>query len=85
MTLFLTGVRNPKEAEISVNEFLKTKNIQGNVIYEKLDVGNMTSVREFAKVIREKHSKIDLLINNGNLNLIIFMCIFKKIFLLSFK
>lgn len=40
--------------------------MQGNLIYEKLDVGDMTSVREFAKIVQEKYKKIDLLINNGN-------------------
>lgn len=66
-----SGVRDTIGAKQAVNEFLKSKNIQGNVVYEKLDIGLMSSVRDFAKAIKNKYGKIDLLINNGKLIVII--------------
>lgn len=37
------------------------------VTYEYLDTGNLKSVRQFAKTVQEKYSKIDLLINNAGI------------------
>ena len=54
-------------AKKSVENFIKQPVMLQKIVYEKMDVGDMTSVRNFAKNIQKKYSKIDLLINNGNL------------------
>ena len=35
------------------------------IIYESCDIGDMSSVREFAKRVKERFNGINLLINNG--------------------
>lgn len=35
--------------------------------YEYLDTGNLNSVRQFAKTVQQKYSKIDILINNAGI------------------
>lgn len=48
-----------------VEKALDLSKTKGKVSYEKLDIGNMQSVHQFAGRIKQKHSKIDILINNG--------------------
>lgn len=39
-----------------------------NVEYPKLDIADSSSIKSFAKTIREKHSNVDVLINNAGVN-----------------
>lgn len=39
-----------------------------NVEYPKLDIADSSSIKNFAKTIREKHSNVDVLINNAGVN-----------------
>lgn len=61
------GVRNPKKAEASVAEIVDLSKTKGRLICEKLDVGSFASVREFAKSVQAKFSKIDILLNNAGI------------------
>lgn len=60
-----TGVRDPKSALESVDKVINVKNSKGKLVFEKLDVGSLTSVREFGKKIQVNYEKLDILINNG--------------------
>ncbi|XP_058458923.1 dehydrogenase/reductase SDR family member on chromosome X [Malaya genurostris] len=63
----ILGVRNPEGSKKTVEEYLE----QGKVLpgaklhYEKLDIGNLKSVREFAARVQSKFDKIHILINNA--------------------
>ena len=41
----------------------ETKNRK--VFFEKLDLNDLSSVREFAKIFLEKYNRLDILINNA--------------------
>jgi NAD(P)-dependent dehydrogenase (short-subunit alcohol dehydrogenase family) len=59
------GVRRPDECKQTVESELGHLEINGKVFYEKLDIGDMTSVQSFAERIREKFPAVNILINNG--------------------
>lgn len=59
------AVRNIEVAKESVEDFIKDIVMLQKVVYEKCDISDMSSVRDFAKNVQEKYPKINLLINNG--------------------
>jgi NAD(P)-dependent dehydrogenase (short-subunit alcohol dehydrogenase family) len=62
----IVGVRRPDECkQIVERTFLKFA-LKGRVVYEKLDVGDTNSVREFVQRISKKFPAVHVLINNGN-------------------
>ena len=52
------------KAENAVKE-IKEKTPNANITVLKLDLSSLTSVRQFVKSVKEKESKIDILINNA--------------------
>lgn len=68
MTFFISGVRNPRDAERNVAEIVDLGKIEGKLHCEKLDIGDMASVKDFAAKIKTHFKKIDILVNNGNLS-----------------
>lgn len=48
-----------------VEECIDSSLTEGKVFYEKCDLSDMESVKEFAKKVQQKFSAIHLLINNG--------------------
>jgi NAD(P)-dependent dehydrogenase (short-subunit alcohol dehydrogenase family) len=67
--IHFSGVRNVEAARKSVESYIDSSLWMNKVIYEKCDVGDMTSVRQFAKCVQEQCRAINLLINNGNYQL----------------
>ena len=63
----VVGVRDPKLCKEIVGETFNNLNIKGRVFYEKCDVGDMASVREFASTIKKKFQAVNLLVNNGKI------------------
>ncbi|XP_067633477.1 retinol dehydrogenase 12 [Eurosta solidaginis] len=61
------GVRDPISAEAAVADLVDLKTTGGKLICEKLDIGDMDSVTGFAKKIKERYNKVDLLINNAGI------------------
>lgn len=55
---------NEEKASETINEF---KDISNAIEFQKVDVTKLESVSEAAKKIVEKHSKIDILINNAGI------------------
>lgn len=66
MFLINTGVRDTDQARKAVAQVIDSDK-QKNVVYEKLDVGSIASVRVFAKKVQEKFDKVHILVNNGEL------------------
>ena len=66
------GVRNPKNARISVEKEIDVSQMKGKIYYEELDTGSMESVKKFAAAVKERFSAIDILVNNGKYNCYIF-------------
>ncbi|ALC41808.1 CG11200, partial [Drosophila busckii] len=66
MTVIM-GVRDPVTAEKAVGNIVDLSQTKGKLICEKLDVGDLKSVRAFAQRLKEKHSKIDILLNNAGI------------------
>lgn len=64
LNLFL-AVRNIDVAKKSVDDYIKDPVMLQKIVYEKCDISEMTSVRNFAKNVQAKYPKINLLINNG--------------------
>lgn len=60
------GVRRPDECRELVEKKLGKLELKGRVFYEKLDVGDLASVRSFVGKIREKFPAVNVLINNGD-------------------
>lgn len=63
------GVRDPIAARKSVESFVgaaAATELQ-RVHYERLDIGSMKSVRQFADAVKRKFTKIDILINNAGI------------------
>ena len=50
--------------ETAIND-MKAKNPKADINVLKLDLSSLTSVRQFAKTVAQKESKLDLLINNA--------------------
>lgn len=48
-----------------MEEIVDTTAIAGKIVYERLDTGNMSSVRQFAATVNKAYPKIDILINNA--------------------
>lgn len=64
----IAGVRNPTEAKKNIESRVDFTDFDGvKIDYEYLDTGNLKSVRQFAKSVRQKYSKIDILINNAGI------------------
>lgn len=62
------GVRDPESAQKSVESFVKADlRPAGRIHYERLDIGDMSSVRQFAAIVKTKFTKIDILINNAGI------------------
>lgn len=61
----LTGCRKTEIGEKLLEDFREIGIKTGNIEVQKLDVSSLESVREFAKIVKEKHPKIHYLINNG--------------------
>ncbi|XP_030375253.1 dehydrogenase/reductase SDR family member on chromosome X [Scaptodrosophila lebanonensis] len=66
MTVIM-GVRDPQSAEAAVRSIVDISQSSGKLICEQLDVGDLKSVRAFAQRIKEKYTKIDLLLNNAGI------------------
>ena len=69
MTL-LIGVRNPEEARKLIEGSFDISRTEGKIFYEKCDTADLESVRNFAKKVQERFSKIHILINNGENNIL---------------
>lgn len=67
ISLFSAGVRNPQEAQRNIEKIIDFEEITATITYEYLDTGNMHSIREFADKVKQKWSKIDILINNAGI------------------
>lgn len=64
----IAGVRNPTEAKKNIESRVDFTDLDGvKIDYEYLDTGNLKSVRQFAKSVRQKYTKIDILINNAGI------------------
>lgn len=70
--LFFAGVRDPAQAKAAVTEALAaskrpipTTNLR--IHYERLDIGDMSSVRAFAQRVRQQFPRIHVLINNAGI------------------
>lgn len=63
--IVVMAVRNPEECQGIVEQTIERPLWKERVFYEKCDIGDMTSVREFARKIQSKFDSINLLINNG--------------------
>uniref|UniRef100_U5ESL3 Putative dehydrogenase with different specificities related to short-chain alcohol dehydrogenase n=1 Tax=Corethrella appendiculata TaxID=1370023 RepID=U5ESL3_9DIPT len=61
----ILGVRNPDEAKKTVEKYLEHHKLTGKLHYEKLDIGDMTSVKQFAEKVKEQFQQIHILINNA--------------------
>lgn len=68
MTVVLAA-RNPDECETLLRKSLDFEGYKDRIIIERCDIGEMNSVREFGKKIQEKFKAINILINNGELNI----------------
>lgn len=64
MTVML-GVRNPDLAKKTIEKAINVEAMKGKVFYEKCDIGDMESVKAFAAKVKERFSKIHLLLNNA--------------------
>jgi NAD(P)-dependent dehydrogenase (short-subunit alcohol dehydrogenase family) len=67
----IIGSRNTENNEKAVNE-IKSRNPGANITALKLDLSSLKSVREFAKQITESESKVDILVNNANVPVVVF-------------
>lgn len=61
----IMGVRNVEASKKAVFAMIPEEIRRDLLTFETLDTGNMKSVRDFAAKIKAEHSKIDILINNG--------------------
>lgn len=59
------GVRDPEKCQKIVEESIERPLWKERIYYEKCDVGDMASVRDFAKKVQGKFSSINILVNNG--------------------
>lgn len=66
MTVIM-GCRDPISGEKTVRRMINLSKTKGKFFCETLDVGEMSSVEAFAKVVKEKFNKIDILINNAGI------------------
>lgn len=66
MTVIM-GVRDPVAAEKNVSQIVDLTKTNGKLVCEKLDVGSLKSVKEFAKKVQEKYEKVDILLNNAGI------------------
>lgn len=60
----IVGVRDIEQAKKAVAEVIDSGK-QKNVVYERLDVGSLTSVRSFAQRVQERFDIVHILVNNG--------------------
>lgn len=60
------GVRNPEQCREIVEGTVEKSLWKDKVFYEKCDIGDMSSTKNFAKNVQQKFPSINLLINNGN-------------------
>ena len=66
MTVII-GVRDPQACQEVVERSIGSLLSKEKVVYERCDVADMDSVREFASKVQKKFPAINLLINNGEL------------------
>lgn len=66
--MILLAVRDPISAKKSVESSIDDTLTQEKIIYEKCDVSDVESVKEFAKRVQEQFPAIHLLINNGEIS-----------------
>ncbi|XP_018565159.1 retinol dehydrogenase 11-like [Anoplophora glabripennis] len=66
MTVIL-GCRNTAQGEALVNVFKENDITTGKLDVYNLDISVMDSVKKFAAVVKEKHPKINYLINNAGI------------------
>ncbi|XP_055837573.1 dehydrogenase/reductase SDR family member on chromosome X [Episyrphus balteatus] len=66
MTVIM-GCRDPKAGEKAVSQLVDLSTTKGKFICESLDVGELSSVMSFAKLVKNKYKKIDILINNAGI------------------
>lgn len=60
----IIAVRNQVKGNSAVNK-IKGQHKNANVHFLELDLADLSSVRSFAKIFKEKFNKLDLLINNA--------------------
>eukprot|EP00835_Amoeboradix_gromovi_P004272 NODE_323_length_10965_cov_0.441561.p4 type:complete len:316 gc:universal NODE_323_length_10965_cov_0.441561:4494-5441(+) len=60
------GCRDEKRAETAI-ALLKLSVPNADIIFGKLDLSDLSSIKEFAKLVSAKSSKIDILINNAGI------------------
>ena len=60
----IVACRNSKKGQDAI-ERMKAVSDGGELVYGHLDLSSLSSVKEFAKKIRETESRLDLLINNA--------------------
>lgn len=65
--VFFSGVRNPTQAKEAVENVIDLSTVPGKIYFERLDTGNMTSVRQFAQTVKTKFTQVHLLINNAGI------------------
>jgi short-subunit dehydrogenase involved in D-alanine esterification of teichoic acids len=63
------GVRKPDICREIVEKSVERSLWKDKVFYEKCDIGDMNSTKEFAKKVQQKFSSINIIINNGKFNL----------------
>ena len=60
----ICACRDRERGQEAVGKIIEeTKNRK--VFFEKLDLNDLSSVREFAKIFLEKYNRLDILINNA--------------------
>ena len=60
----IVACRNSKKGQDAI-ERMKVESDGGELVYGHLDLSSLSSVKEFAKKIKETESRLDLLINNA--------------------
>jgi len=63
----LIGVRDPEASQKVIAGHISSSLLRDKVFYEKCDIGNMNSVRTFARKVQERFTAIHLLINNAGI------------------
>lgn len=64
------GVRNVEVSQKAVFAAIPEEIRRNLLHFETLDTGSLKSVRDFAATIKAKYPKVDLLINNGEVEMI---------------
>ncbi|KAF4035513.1 short chain dehydrogenase [Phytophthora infestans] len=56
-----------REAETKLREILSSASEAGKVNFAKLDLGDLSSVKQFSEDFKKTHNRLDLLINNAGI------------------